>query len=80
MKPESMKKEDFLKLCHQADRELFTLVQKYQGSVSAEHGIGLLKKAYLQYSRSPEELQIFHAIKKAFDPQGLLNPGKIFDA
>ena len=47
-----------------------------QGSISAEHGIGLLKKDYLGYSRSPEELAVLRALKRALDPQNLLNPGR----
>jgi FAD/FMN-containing dehydrogenase len=54
-------------------------VQKHRGSVSAEHGIGLLKKAALAYSRSPEELRVLRAVKSALDPLGILNPGKILD-
>ena len=62
-----------------ADRDLFALVQKHHGSISAEHGIGLLKKPYLGYSRSPDELALLRAVKQALDPLGILNPGKIFD-
>jgi FAD/FMN-containing dehydrogenase len=79
LKPKDMDKGEFLKRCHAADEDLFKLVQKYQGSVSAEHGIGLLKKDALRYSRTPGELALFHSIKKTFDPKNLLNPGKIFD-
>ena len=62
-----------------ADRDLFALVQKHAGSISAEHGIGLLKKPYLGYSRAPAELALLKEIKRALDPLGILNPGKIFD-
>lgn len=79
MKPSSMSKEEFLKFAQEADQELFALVGKYQGSISAEHGIGLLKKAALGFTKSAEELAFMRAMKKIFDPQGLLNPGKIFD-
>ncbi|MCM2321869.1 MAG: FAD-binding oxidoreductase [Oligoflexia bacterium] len=79
MKPEAMDREEFLAKCARADRDLFALVQRYRGSVSAEHGIGLLKKDALPYSRTPGEMALLRAIKAAFDPQGLLNPGKIFD-
>jgi FAD/FMN-containing dehydrogenase len=79
-KPDDMDKDAFTKLCHQADKDLFAIVKKYQGSISAEHGIGLLKKDALSFSRSQEEIALLKAIKKAFDPQGLLNPGKILDA
>ena len=79
LKPESMDREDFLERCQQADEDLFTIVQKYHGSISAEHGIGLLKKKWLQFSRTPTEIALLKSIKKVFDPNGLLNPGKIFD-
>ncbi len=48
------------------------------GSISAEHGIGLQKKNYLSWSRSPEEIALMQTIKKAIDPKDILNPGKIF--
>ena len=47
------------------------------GSVSAEHGIGLQKLAFLPASRSPEELALMRTIKRALDPKNLLNPGKV---
>jgi FAD/FMN-containing dehydrogenase len=49
------------------------------GSVSAEHGIGLEKKRYLGLSRSEAEIGLMRTLKKALDPKGILNPGKIFD-
>jgi FAD/FMN-containing dehydrogenase len=45
--------------------------------VSAEHGIGTLKREYLAYSRSPEELEVMRRMKLALDPTGILNPGKV---
>ena len=48
------------------------------GSVSAEHGIGLEKRAYLPLSRSAEEIATMRTIKRALDPKGILNPGKVF--
>ena len=47
------------------------------GSVSAEHGIGLQKRAWLGYCRSPEEIALMRRLKQALDPRGTLNPGKI---
>lgn len=79
MKPEAMPKAEFLAHVHEADRALFDLVRAHGGSVSAEHGIGLLKKEWLGYTRSPAELEIFRALKKSLDPHGILSPGKIFD-
>ena len=49
------------------------------GSISAEHGIGVHKKEYLKFSRSPEEIAMMKTIKVALDPKNILNPGKIFD-
>ena len=47
--------------------------------LDAEHGIGLLKKAYLDYSRTPEEIALMKTLRHAMDPKGILNPGKIFE-
>jgi FAD/FMN-containing dehydrogenase len=79
LKPDEMSREEFLEHAKAADRDLFTLVQKHQGSISAEHGIGLLKKEALRFSRTPVEMEIFRQLKRVFDPQGLMNPGKILD-
>jgi FAD/FMN-containing dehydrogenase len=80
MKPDALEKADFLARTKEADADLFALVKAHHGSISAEHGIGLLKKPYLHFSRSPDELRLMRAVKSALDPLGLLNPGKIFDA
>lgn len=79
LKPDTLDKDIFVRTCHELDQDLFALVKKYQGSISAEHGIGLLKKKALHFSRSPEELALMKGLKRVFDPKGLLNPGKIFD-
>lgn len=65
--------------CEAVEAELYRLVGEFQGSVSAEHGIGLHKKPYLANSRTPQELAAMRAIKQALDPLGLMNPGKVFD-
>lgn len=70
--------EDFKKASKAFDLHTFALVQKLQGSISAEHGVGLLKKPFLHFSRSPIEIELMKQIKAAFDPEGILNPGKIF--
>jgi FAD/FMN-containing dehydrogenase len=57
----------------------YETVRDFGGTVSAEHGIGLLKKPYLPYTRSAEELALMARLKAALDPQGLLNPGKVID-
>ena len=58
---------------------VYGLLQKRGGSISAEHGIGLHKKPYLQISRTPAEFAVMRAIKQSLDPLNLLNPGKLFD-
>ncbi len=79
LKPQKMKKDLFIKKCEKVNDILFSLIKKYRGSISAEHGVGLLKKPYLFYSCSEDELMYMKALKKIFDPKGILNPGKIFD-
>jgi FAD/FMN-containing dehydrogenase len=54
-------------------------VEKYNGSISAEHGVGMTKRDYLGYSRSEAEIAVMKAIKAVFDPNGIMNPGKIFN-
>jgi len=61
-----------------AERELFTRVVALEGSISGEHGIGFAKAAYLSIELSPEEIALMRRVKAAFDPAGILNPGKIF--
>ena len=58
---------------------IFAIVQKYRGSVSAEHGVGMTKKPYLHYSRSETEIEYLREVKKVFDPNNIMNRGKIFD-
>jgi FAD/FMN-containing dehydrogenase len=78
LKPMGMEDKDFWNLCHQADHTIFATVKNYRGSISAEHGVGLLKREFLHYTRSNAEIQLMHGIKRVFDPHGIMNPGKIF--
>ena len=78
LKTSSISDSDFWESCKDADHKIFSLVQKYRGSISAEHGVGILKRSFLPYSRSTEEIELMKGIKRVFDPQGVLNPGKIF--
>lgn len=79
LKPETLAMDEFVKSCQKADVILFDIIRKFAGSVSAEHGVGLSKKPFLHFTRSPEEIAIMKQIKKVFDPDAILNPGKIFD-
>jgi FAD/FMN-containing dehydrogenase len=78
LRPEDVSREDFLTHCDAMTERISSLVGRFGGSVSAEHGVGLLKKKVLHHSRSAAEIAAMREIKKAFDPQGILNPGKIF--
>jgi len=79
LKPENLSQDDFFRHCLRVNQLVFKLVQKYQGSISAEHGVGLLKKDFLGFTRSAEEILILKQIKRVFDPDCVLNPGKVFD-
>ena len=59
------------------EHAVYSLMEKHRGSISAEHGIGSLKREFLKYSRSPAELALMRAIKQAMDPKGIMNPGKV---
>ena len=56
---------------------VYEALKPFGGSISAEHGIGLEKRAYLHCSRSDTELQLMRSLKDLLDPQGILNPGKV---
>jgi glycolate oxidase len=61
-----------------AERVLFECVIALEGSISGEHGIGFAKAPYLSMELSPDEIALMKRVKEAFDPNGILNPGKIF--
>ncbi len=61
------------------DKIMYSPLKKLHGSVSAEHGIGLEKKPYLSITRSQAEIDLMRRIKLMMDPNGILNPGKLFD-
>ena len=60
------------------ENAVYGIVAQRRGSISAEHGIGSLKIPFLHFSRSEAEIELMRAIKKAMDPKGILNPGKLF--
>ncbi|MBD9483527.1 FAD-binding oxidoreductase [Pseudomonas sp. PDM14] len=78
LKPDALSKDEFFAKCAIVNKWVFETVQKYNGSISAEHGVGMTKRDYLSYSRSAAEIAYMKAIKAVFDPNGIMNPGKIF--
>ncbi len=60
-------------------RAVYALVGSYRGSVSAEHGIGIMKREFLAHSRTAQEIAAMRALKDALDPKHILNPGRIFE-
>ena len=75
--PESMDKAKYLALWDQMSDAVHTLVAGMDGSISAEHGIGQMKRDCLRRYKSPVEIDMMRAIKTALDPKGILNPGKV---
>ncbi|ANB17596.1 FAD-binding oxidoreductase [Dokdonella koreensis] len=79
LKPADLADAAFIEQCEHVTRLLSETLQACGGSISAEHGIGLVKKKYLAGTRSPAEIEVMRGIKRVLDPAGLLNPGKVFD-
>ena len=77
LRPPELTVEAFRQACERVNALVFGLVAAYNGSMSAEHGVGLLKAPYLAVSRSPEEIALMRGIKAVFDPRGVMNPGKL---
>lgn len=77
LRPPGMSKEEFVKECRKVDVLVFDAVKKYKGSISAEHGVGLTKRSFLNYTRSEAEIELMRGIKKVFDPDNIINPGKV---
>jgi FAD/FMN-containing dehydrogenase len=67
----------FLRLAPKINRAVHDLIARYGGSISAEHGIGRLKREELVRYKHPVALEVMHAIKQALDPNGIMNPGKV---
>lgn len=77
LKPEKTGAADFFDYCQKISTDIYALVKKYHGSISAEHGIGLIKKAYLSYGKSSTEIEYMKSLKKIFDRNNIMNPLKM---
>src|SRR5690606_5299299 len=79
LKPEALSNGDFLAQCERVTHHLADTLRQHGGSISAEHGIGLVKKPYLDSTRSAAEIALMRGLRQIFDPNGILNPGKLVD-
>lgn len=77
LKPSTLSIDEFYQRCHSISPRLFEKIQSHGGSISAEHGVGLLKRDFLSYTRSPSEIELMRKLKDVFDPYGIMNPGKL---
>jgi FAD/FMN-containing dehydrogenase len=79
LRPAELSEADFIAQCEHVTKLLAETLQRHGGSISAEHGIGLVKRNYLGSTRSEAEIALMRGVRQVFDPKGLLNPGKLFD-
>jgi FAD/FMN-containing dehydrogenase len=77
LQPVGADKDDYLKHWDEMNAAVFAVVRKYGGSISAEHGIGVLKRDILPSVKDPVALDLMRSLKRLLDPNGILNPGKV---
>ena len=75
--PVGADKAAFLERWHDVNMVVFDIVLKYGGSISAEHGIGVMKRDLLPSIKDPVAMELMRALKRTLDPKGILNPGKV---
>jgi FAD/FMN-containing dehydrogenase len=75
--PEGADKAAFLQRWDEVNDVVFAIVRKYSGSISAEHGVGIVKRDYLPKVKDPVALDVMRTLKRTLDPKGILNPGKV---
>jgi FAD/FMN-containing dehydrogenase len=75
---DAVQNDDFIER-HESEinRVVYEVVRKFNGSISAEHGLGQLKRETIRDYKDPLELELMRTIKQALDPKGLMNPGKV---
>jgi D-lactate dehydrogenase (cytochrome) len=77
MQPEGMDKAKFLARWDEVNAVVFAVVKKFGGSISAEHGVGVMKRDILPDYKDPVAIDLMRALKRTLDPNGILNPGKV---
>ncbi len=75
--PEGTPGDAFLEQQAAINRIVYDSVMRFGGSISAEHGLGALKRDEIRHYKSPVEIELMQAIKRALDPLNLMNPGKV---
>ena len=75
--PVGADKAEFLKRWDEVNAVVFDVVKKYGGSISAEHGIGVMKRDLLPSVKDPVAYELMRTLKRMLDPKGILNPGKV---
>ncbi|HKX56217.1 MAG TPA: FAD-binding oxidoreductase [Xanthomonadales bacterium] len=75
--PADLPRDQFEHRCHEISEQTYALTEAMGGSISAEHGLGLLKQAWLHRVRSPGEIAVMRGLKAVLDPNGIMNPGKL---
>ena len=75
--PEDADKEKFLSRWDEVNAVVFAVVKKFGGSISAEHGVGVMKRDILPLYKDPVALELMRGLKRMLDPNGILNPGKV---
>ena len=78
LQPADLDDAAFIAQCDHVTKLLAATLRTHGGSISAEHGIGLVKLAYLESTRSAAEIALMRGVRKVFDPNAILNPGKLF--
>jgi FAD/FMN-containing dehydrogenase len=77
LQPEGADKADYLKHWDAMNAAIFAVVKKYGGSISAEHGVGVVKRDLLPSVKDPVALELMKSLKRMLDPKDILNPGKV---
>ena len=80
IQPQAMAPEAFLAMTGALNHKVHDIVARYGGSISAEHGLGRLRREEIARYKSPVEIELMRRIKAALDPRGIMNPGKLLPA
>jgi FAD/FMN-containing dehydrogenase len=78
VKPAEVDYASFIAECERVTELMCDVLARHGGSISAEHGIGLVKKPYLGSARSAADIALMRGIRAVLDPNGIMNPGKLF--